>query len=234
MNLIDQFTFFGDPFWNQVVDLNPFDGANGSTALLDISQSANAVTAVGGAVLSTTNPRFGSACLSLATPGDAASVASSTGFDLGSGDFTIEGFPNLTSFASNVYLCSRSAGPVNSNFWGLNIDPIAGLQFQLWEANVNTININQASGSGWVAGTYNHVAVSRNGNTIRLYRDGVLLASGSTAVAIPSYVAVPFLIGTFGALTALGRHDEYRVTKGVGRYPAAFTPPTAPFQTFGG
>jgi hypothetical protein len=63
-----------------------------------------------------------------------------------------------------------------------------------------------------------------------LFIDGVLVSSATLAGALTTN-ANPVYIGArsdgTGALN--GRIDDLRITKGVARYTANFTPPTAPF-----
>jgi hypothetical protein len=78
-------------------------------------------------------------------------------------------------------------------------------------------------------GSWSHVAACQSGTTLRLFIDGSIVATGTRSGSVPS-AGGQFTIGlnlqglandTFG-----GNIDELRVTKGVARYTAAFSPPT--------
>jgi hypothetical protein len=84
-----------------------------------------------------------------------------------------------------------------------------------------------------------HVAACRSGTSVQIYVDGV--AQGPSASVSASQV-----FATDGKLSLfrggpgsggndaffVGMIDELRVTKGVARYTANFTPPTAPLPDF--
>jgi hypothetical protein len=84
--------------------------------------------------------------------------------------------------------------------------------------------------------TWFHIALSRPTTTsgIFLLMNGIIIGSTGAVGARSDYNNQMFL-GAFGAGGAfnnewIGYIDEFRVTKGVGRYGAAFTPPMGPFS----
>lgn len=92
-----------------------------------------------------------------------------------------------------------------------------------WSTNItSTITCNLT--------TWNHIAVSDDGTTCRVYINGVLAISTATWTKIDS--AQILRIG--GGHATLDREfngfiDGFRVTKGLARYTADFTPPTTAF-----
>lgn len=80
-----------DPHSAYVTLLLHCDGTNGAAGFVDSSGIPLTVTANGTAAHSTSSPKFGTACAIFdGTSGCYLSVPANTGFDLGSGDFTIE------------------------------------------------------------------------------------------------------------------------------------------------
>lgn len=83
------------------------------------------------------------------------------------------------------------------------------------------------------ANAWTHYALTRVGNAFTLWRNGVASATGSSALSVGA-AGKTFAIGCYaqdsGALGQVfnGYIDELRVTKGIARYTANFTPPTAP------
>jgi hypothetical protein len=99
------------------------------------------------------------------------------------------------------------------------------------------IDVPGAGSSGWSAGTWYHVAVTRSGNTFKLFRNGV--QNGSTVTnsnSCPATASTGALYvgsdvgGGFGNWN--GYIDDLRITKGYARYTTNFTPPTQAFPTY--
>ena len=76
-----------------------------------------------------------------------------------------------------------------------------------------------------------HVAYTREGQTFRLFVDGVMAPTGTSASSLvtdSSYVTLG--AGSHdNAFSLNGWMDEIRITKGIARYTTNFTPPTTPF-----
>lgn len=217
-----------DPNFSSVVSLLHFDGSNGSTTFTD--QKGKSWSATGGAALSTARQKWGTASLLCDGAGDFISSASNSDFNITqSGDFTVELWLNLTdkdNSDGNAILCVGAA----SGYWQLLI-----------RSNVFQINIRNSSGGAFsdliasttlVNDTWEHFAWVRSGTTYYLFRNGVQLSTtGSlpstfTQATFPTYIGANY---TGGASSTGGYIDDVRITKGVARYTANFTPPTAAF-----
>lgn len=194
-----------------------FDGTNGSTSIID--ESGKTWTAVGNAQLSTTDSKFGTACLLLDGSGDYVDATADVDYQFGTGDFTIECFGRWDSFTGNRFLFG----------WGSN--------HGVYTFNIGTPELAYFDGAGnqlTIAGglatsTYYHVAISRQGTTMRLFKDGVKAASDFFSSV--NFSGTNFRIGaqTTGSGEFQGRIDELRITKGTAVYTANFTPPSGPF-----
>ena len=93
-------------------------------------------------------------------------------------------------------------------------------------------NYNYSSSSSVPIDTWTHLAASRGGGTVRLFIDGVVVSSGVLPVNLSDAAT---LIGYRNASYngyLNGYIDDLRITKGVARYTANFTPPTAAFPNF--
>lgn len=82
-----------------------------------------------------------------------------------------------------------------------------------------------------VANTWAHVALSRVSGTTRLYVDGVEKGSWADST---NYLTAPLRIGRSAFASATGEDfsgqiDEFRVTKGIGRYSANFAVPASAY-----
>lgn len=222
-----------DPFWNKTVLACHFDGTNGSTTFTD--EKGHTLTANGNAQLTTTSPKFGTACATFDGAGDYISIATAnaTDFNFGTGDFTIECWVKLTAmptsdawptaWSSHMGLVCKG---VTSGASGYNL--LIGQTQIMWNSNDAAV----AKGAhGMTTGTWYHVAVSREGSVVRTFVDGVMKGA-STGITSDYTYAYPLLIGTETAEGAWlnGQLDDLRITKAA-RYTADFTPDTAAFLT---
>jgi len=212
------------------------DGTNGSTTIVDSSSSPKAVTAVGDAQISTAQSKFGGSSLAFDGTGDYLTSAANSAFDLGSGDYTIELWVRLISASNYGGIVGKGQiGVVNSTAYSLEFDNTSNA-ISLWIGN----NTPPSFGSYVVTGTTNirtsavwtHLAVSRSGNNTRLFVNGTQEGSTYTtaytiAAGNPLWIGGGFYAPTTNNIN--GYIDDLRITKGVARYTANFTPPTAPF-----
>lgn len=206
------------------------EGSNGGTTFTDSSPAARSMTRSGALTeISTAQFKYGAA--SISCPGTAntdylAASAASSGFDFGSGDFTVEAWIRPTAVSSLRFVLSNRQ-TVADNGWFLGTNSSGLLAFQCWNGGGSVISVTGGSVS---AGAWQHVAVSRIGNSFRIFVDGSETASGSSAAAIGnSTQALRSHDPTTSGRQFQGYIDEIRITKGVGRYAAGFTPPTAQF-----
>jgi hypothetical protein len=210
-----------DPQFGSVSLLLHGNGTNGSTTITDSSRFANTVTAVGNAQISTAQSKFGGASIAFDGTGDCLSIADSSSFDLGTGDFTIETWAYIAETGDyTLYSHAATGGPMLLSFEGT---------FRFRRFGVADVVVASALPS---TNTWVHIAASRNGTATKLFFNGV--QTGSTATDTADYtVAASVFIGSDtgapGALEFNGYIDDLRITKGVARYTANFTPPTAPF-----
>jgi hypothetical protein len=202
-----------DPYWSQVVLYIDFEGTPGSNTIVD--RKGNAVSVIGNPVISTAQKRSGSSSLYINGSANAATdyylVAGSTDF-LMSGDFTMEGwFYPVTWTDTFVRTLCNFNGPApsicyNSAGWD---QPAAN-----W-------------GSEMTTGMWHHVAVSRSGSTVRFFVDGI--QTGSTTESgtfdLRNLSTVYNSAGDNGDFN--GYVDDLKMTRGVARYTANFTPSTA-------
>ncbi|NDE15600.1 hypothetical protein EBZ80_11790 [bacterium] len=217
-----------DPYFSSVVLLLHMDGANNSTTFTDSSASGRTVTPVGNAKVSTAQSKFGGSSAEFDGDGDYLSLAPSAAFEFGTGDFTVEFFANHIDtfdpvgggayphwFSINTYADGIMARP-STDGSGIQLF-IGGSLYSFSEA----ISLS----------TWYHVALTRQSGDVRLFLDGQQIGD-----VIPDSYSLEdnngVTIGT--ALHGLsevmkGYIEEFRVTGGVARYTANFTPPTAAF-----
>jgi hypothetical protein len=189
--------------------------------MFGVSRTAKTVTANGNAQVSTAQNKFGSASALFDGTGDYLSVATSTDFGFGTGDFTIEGWFYKTSATSQWIFDTRTTTPqvsvaVQSQSNG-TIRLLVSGSFVVTSSNSHSTN------------AWNHLAISRASGVTRLFINGVV--STNTYSDTNNYGATkPLVIGAqFNGTTAyIGYIDDFRVSN-TARYTATFTAPTAAF-----
>ena len=212
----------GDADFDKVSLLLHMDGADGSTIFTDSSAVPKTVAASGGAVVSTAQSKWGGASLVLNGSGDYLSAPAHADFVFGVGDFTVELLINTTTAAEKVLVDQYESG--NTYSWQLSV-----LSGRLaWYSNgyvlMGAVAVNN--------GAWHHVAAARSAGILRFFVDGVL--DGSVALGHNFNTNLVLGIGAQvwtrnSAYDFPGYIDELRITKGVARYTANFTPPTEAF-----
>jgi hypothetical protein len=203
-----------------------FNGSNGSTSFPDTSPIARAVTAFGNAQISTAQSKFGGASLALDGTGDYIRTGSSADFNLNSGDFCNEFSVRLNSLTGDPYLL-HFYGASNQRF-ALNVT----------SAGVLKLYIEAGAGGGEYVcsgtlstGVMYDIAHARAGTTTKVFVNGVEVYSGTPTQAYPNVSClVEFGAAGFNNSNYANCYvDELRLTKGVARRTAAYTPETEPF-----
>ena len=112
------------------------------------------------------------------------------------------------------------------NEWQFNIHPSYGY-LNFWNGATT-----YQSGITLAANTWYHVAVTWDGTTLRFFVNGVIGTTHTGVTITPSTNQV-IVGGTGPGASGLftGYIDDLRITKGVARYTANFTPPTAALPT---
>jgi hypothetical protein len=172
--------------------------------------------------------------------GDYLYAESSPNFELSSGDFTVEAwiYPTTIAGAERGIFGIGTTDP-DSNLVRIQAST-SKLQFWLGGSNSGGPGAGTKTGiitcsTALSLNTWYHIALVRSGsatNNVKLYLNGVSDGQGTATYTIG---AKPFSLGMGypGSVTELfiGYIDEFRITKGVARYTATFTPPTTEVLT---
>lgn len=206
------------------------DGANLSTTFTD--ESGKTWTPSGHAKLVTAVKQLGTASGVFDGTDDYISTPNHADLDLGTGDWTIDfwvrrngqqtdtiGLLNATSGSTGYGVVMRSTHKISlySNMTGT------------WAQNI-------MGGTTISDLTWTHVAVVRYGNTITLYvagnSDGTFDCTGRTVSSGGAGAFIGWNNNAGGVSRYLnGWMDEVRLSKGIARWIANFTPPTAPYTS---
>lgn len=228
--------YFNTGIDSTVVLMLHCDGTDASTTITDSSASAHTMTAVGNAALSTSAPKFGTAALLLDGTGDYVTTPSSTDFDMGSGDWTVDFWVKLTAqgVGDQVFVSRMNTGGSPQIYLAL------ALSDQLYVSMSNTSSVSvgnfYTTASVDLTTTWHHVAFVRSGSSFYMFLDGVNQTL-TTATALGTMAASTgvFYVGAYafdGSSGVHGRMDELRVSKGLARWTSGFTVPQTPYSAY--
>ncbi len=217
----------------------PLTAISGTALLLNFEDAAifdyaavNNVNTVGNADISTAVVKYGTGSLAFDGTGDYLNFPVNTTLSFGVADFTIEGWMNVASI-DGTYRCIFSIGPP-VQIYARN--GTIECYFDSDDSGSPYIVTNlQGPASSITANTWHYFTVVRNGTTFTAYIDGV---AGTPATGVTGAVflsANGAAIGIYGGTTQYpftGYIDDLRITKGLARYTANFTPPTEALPTF--
>lgn len=232
-----------DPYWDDVTLL--LDGSSPTDDLSSADQDAS-ITNVGSvAFVPTAGPSGFGTLDALSTNGTSqylhTSYYSSTTWR---SDFTIEGWFYIDSTQPEPYPCLWGHRSVdgfldgNKRYGvqvGLIMDGSGDNQtffFQIGDGSTTAwLTAAGALGSVTTNG-WQHVALTRSGNTFRLFKDGVQIGTGSTTGTVNVTGNFSIMAGTQAGTQELeGKVFDFRITEGVARYTSNFTLPTKRFPT---
>ena len=185
----------------------------------------NVLETVGNAQIDTTTKKYGTGSMEFDGTGDRLVFPSTPDLQLGTGNFTIEGWVyRADTNIRGVFQLSGTAGGLQANATtNLALGSDTGA---VWRIYANNSGYNSAA--TWSINTWYHFALVRNSGTTTLYINGTSVISQADTV---NYTGQNLCVGGFYDTTYLmnGYIDDLRITKGIARYTANFVPPIARF-----
>ena len=215
-----------DNDFSSVVFLFNGEGTDEGTDAIDHSNSSHTLTYNDGAALSDAQTLYQDTALYLDGTDDWVSAPDDDDWYFADGAFTIEIRFRAASTSGNQSLVTQYSGPDQRNFW-LRLEGTS-LTFR---GNLGSTTTHVVMSGGPVSADTDHevaVSVEADGTT-RLFLDGALEDSSSTSSDFINSTE-PLKIGS-GAGDFEGYIYEVRITKGVARYTAAYTPTTETYPT---
>jgi len=83
----------------------------------------------------------------------------------------------------------------------------------------------------FVVNQWQHIAMTREGTSLRLFYNGTLFDSGTNSYNLNQTDYVLYAAYTDGSYLSFGGYiQDVRITKGLARYTANFTPPAAELE----
>jgi len=202
-------------------------------AYQDHSSSAHALTANGGAALSTVEKKFGTHSMLFDGSNDGMAITDHADFDFGTNDFTFEAWIYCTeapgSFDDVIFGSGAWGGP---NYdYTFDLTPTGAVRLELYNGSstydkITAFNVISQN-------TWHHVAVSRSSGSIKIFVDGTE-PSYSTDTAsnqnLQSNGSNPWIGRQGRGAYFKGYIDEVRISNNA-RYTANFTPSTTAFTS---
>jgi hypothetical protein len=231
----------GDASYASVALLLHGSGANNSTVFTDTSNVPKTMTAVGNAKISTAQSKFGGSSMLFDGSGDAVTTPDAANLRFGAGTFTYEAHVRFVSLptAGNGMTFMQKGVVASSNFeCSFTISNTAGTyNLKLFSSTSGSGVTTTSTSSAWAPSlnTWYHVAVVRDGTTIRFFVDGVAFGTATDSTTFFGGAGVQSIGASPTAVSTLdGYLDEARITKGVARYTGAFTPPASAYLDYAG
>ena len=194
---------------------------DGSVTFVD-SATAKVITVAGQTHHEIDQYKFGTTSIYFDGAGDDLNLLDHADWYFAGGDFTIDFWIRFNSLAASQMLISQyqAAG----ERWNLFFDSVLGITFVVRTGAANIVFSQQGNVIGWAIDTWYHVAVVRNGDVWRIYRNGTYLVTTSDVDAVPNYTGLLY-IGQMGGGTNYfaGYLDEIRISKGIARWTNNFS-----------
>lgn len=155
------------------------------------------------------------------------SIASSSDFNFGTSDFTIEGWFYAQSDSDDRGAIFELYASENDMLRVMiNVGDV--LEFRVQAGGSSSVNITTTG--TWSYNTWHHFAVVNYNGTINCYLDGTSFGSTSS-FTIPDFSSAQVLVGLDLYATDrwyTGYISDVRCIKGTALYTSSFTPPTSP------
>lgn len=204
-----------DSFTSLLLHMN---GADASTTFTDSSRNAHTVTAVGNAQIDTAQSKFDGASGLLDGTGDYLTVPNHASLKFGTGDFTIDGWFRFADIDGEFLFSDRDGSGTTDS---LGCFMVAG---EVWVYD-ETAEIAITTTASITTATWYHIEMGRSGTTFKIFVDGVEKSSATCTSNFNNTSTLRIGGDAAGGNPINGHIDEFRISKGIARHTAAFTPP---------
>ncbi len=171
-------------------------------------------------------------------------IPDNAAFEMAAGDFTIEGFFYSTVPVPNIATPRTLIGKGTTAFQSFNISLLynsanpsttSNLVFRSSSSGTSNNIANNVSFGIVSTNTWYHFAVARQGTDIRLFLNGALITTISSALSLVDNTAAASIGGRAdGNDQCDALISNVRIVKGTAVYTSAFTPPSAPLTAISG
>ena len=200
---------------------------NNSSVFVDSGVTGHTVNTSGDPVHSNNFAKFGTTSMQFDGTGDYLSIADHADFDFGTGDFTIDFWAKASVANTNAVWIGRANTSTGHSTWFFRIESATVVTF----AHAPTETQKQYT---YTVGTseWKHYAAVRSSGTTTIYVNGTSIGSFTDGNNYDSNAGNVY-IGARQYSSGItqnynGYIDELRISKGIARWTAAFTPPKSP------
>jgi hypothetical protein len=200
----------------------------------DSSRYGSPVTTAGNVDVSTVQAKFGGSSISFPDETNVSSIVtvqpSSNVFGFMFSPFTIEFwiYPLPSTLINRRIMGNADTTEFDLYKWVMSFSQ-GKIGFSGTQLGANLLSTSTVTNSTWT-----HVAVTRQGNTFRLFLNGIIESTATITRPIDNGGNQPLYIGRASPSDTgfdgfYGFIDEIRISKGYALYTQNFTPPTEPF-----
>lgn len=210
-----------------------FIGSDGATTYT--AETGQVATFIGNAELDVSFFQYDGSSLLLDGTGDYVTMPASTDWDFGSGDFTIDGWIRaaVDPDANDMVILSWWDDAANQNGWLIDI---FADELRFVYSTDGSLSTDTAASSGltWEPDQWYHVAVCRQGPSLKIFRDGIEVADYDAATETIFNANTELWFGALNASGPVrlweGNLDSFRIIKGSALYQSEFGVPYRGFR----
>ena len=187
----------------------------------------NDLVTIGSTTVSTSTIKYGTGSLYFNGTSSYLTAPNNLPFVLGTTDFTIECWVYTNSSATQRIISTGNIGGAPYDFVLVNSTTNVYVDFFDGTTDITT-GTNYVPQNQWV-----YLAVTRQGTAVKVFINGAVSGSGTSSVNLTANGTAT--IGRYSQAASgyfSGYISDLRITKGVARYTAAFTPPTTALPNY--
>ena len=197
----------------------------------DLAMQNNLET-VGNAQVSTSVKKYGTGSISFNGSNSQLSYGSPA---FGGGDFTVECWVNFNSTSGDQTVFGINFNANANSVSAVRVDISSGVFRFMGSTDGTNFYFFQATSTSPSTSTWYHIALVRSSGTVTFYVNGT---SAGSVSSVPNTLYAGTGGSRIGSIVYSssnylnGYVDDFRITTGLARYTANFTPPTAALPTY--
>lgn len=206
-------------------------GADGSTGFTDVSSAGHTITVNGDAQVDTAQNKFGKSAL-FDGASDSLTCSDQADWEFGSSAFTIDFWHRSASFGATRTLLSKRDSTSNFGPYHIAANSSGDLLWSMSSDNASwDLANNRTAVAALSTNTWYHFALVRNGTSIVAYHNGTNVDSITSSATLSDNTTALYIGAQPLGFSWNGWIEELRISKGIARWTANFTPPTQPYST---